>query len=126
MSGTVVNVMNANAAIKVGENTEIKEVKKDASVTGDVTIENNGRIETSTGVTVGNNPPESTTPGTGSGSSSGDGGGGGSTTPPVNIIAPVKGEGLTFTELSLDKVLKLRDTRDSEFGQLRYCSTYFT
>ncbi|MEH7344002.1 hypothetical protein V7122_09015, partial [Bacillus sp. JJ1532] len=81
MSGTVVNVMNANAAIKVGENTEIKEVKKDASVVGDVQIENNGKIETSTGVTVGNNPPASTAPPV----SGGGGGGGGSTvTPPTD------------------------------------------
>ncbi|WML46182.1 pectate lyase-like adhesive domain-containing protein [Neobacillus sp. PS3-40] len=59
---TVVNITNANAAIKVAENTEIKEVKKDSSVTENVSVDNKGKIETSTGVVVTNNPPATNNP----------------------------------------------------------------
>jgi hypothetical protein len=53
----VVTIANANANIKVAENTEIKEVNKDSSVKDDVKIDNGGKIDTSTGVVVTNNPP---------------------------------------------------------------------
>jgi 5'-nucleotidase / UDP-sugar diphosphatase len=41
LQNTVVNVSNANADVKVAENTVIKEVKKDSSIKEEVKIENN-------------------------------------------------------------------------------------
>ncbi|MFE8701770.1 hypothetical protein ACFYKX_14315 [Cytobacillus sp. FJAT-54145] len=64
LKNTVVNISNANAEIKVAENTEVKEVKKDSSVKEEVKIENNGKIETSSGVEVSKNPPAQTAPST--------------------------------------------------------------
>ncbi|OMF59340.1 hypothetical protein BK139_13130 [Paenibacillus sp. FSL R5-0490] len=62
LKNTVVNIMNANAEITVKEDTHIKEVKKDSSVTGNVAIKNNGKVEKSTGVELTNNPPVQTQP----------------------------------------------------------------
>lgn len=62
LKNTVVTIANANAEVKVAENTVIKEVKKDSSVKEEVSVENNGKIEFSTGVQVTHNPPAQTTP----------------------------------------------------------------
>ncbi|MBN8201459.1 Ig-like domain-containing protein [Bacillus sp. NTK034] len=62
LKNTVVNIMNANAEITVKEDTHIKEVKKDSSVTGNVAITNNGKVEKATGVELTNNPPVQTQP----------------------------------------------------------------
>lgn len=54
LSKSTVGINNNNAKIIIPENTVIKEVKKDPSVTGPVEIDNRGKVETSTGVAIPN------------------------------------------------------------------------
>ncbi|AZB44576.1 hypothetical protein CEF21_21075 [Bacillus sp. FJAT-42376] len=65
-SKTSVDIQNSNAKLVIPENTVVKEVKKDPSVTGTVQIENKGNVETATGIVI---------PGTPSGSAAPAGGG---------------------------------------------------
>lgn len=58
LKNAVVNVKNANASISVPTGTVVGEIKKDASVTGTVTVDNKGTIEKAEeGITVDGNKP---------------------------------------------------------------------
>lgn len=107
-SETAIEVTGENAAVAIGEGTEVKEinikaaaqisvakgavvkeVKKDSSVKGEVEIDNKGTVEKADeGIEVGGNKPgEVTKPGEGTVTPPPAGGGGGVVTPPSN--APV-------------------------------------
>lgn len=94
MASTIVNILKASEKIIVEENTVIKEIKKDPRVSENIIVENNGTIESSTGVTVEINPPINTAPpgGTNGGSGSGGGDEGGSVVvPAVPTVTLVSG-----------------------------------